>query len=277
MTPLEAEQQIAWSTLQERFPWPAKKPAAEPVAWSMDYGGRDLITDVIASRRLRVVLEIGVFLGGSVRQWLDACDDVVVVAVDPWRDLKRTTTHKTLVEKHQLGRRYGDQLFAPEGLYDTFVASLWDQRLRVVPIRGTGIEVLPIIHAAGLRPDLIYLDADKKGKELPQCAELFPGALIGGDDWIWQDGRSFPIRIPAFETARRQGRVLKHVDQTWLIDDRPWTWRQRLLWARRLPWSVGHTLDAGRQRLCGRTSAGTPLCTTAPAGRSTSPPQTFDR
>lgn len=256
MISLPVEQQHAWSVLRDQFPWPTAKPSVEPVAWSMDYGGRELITDVLASRRLRVVLEIGVFLGGSLRQWLDTSDEIVVVAVDPWPDLRRKPPYGTFVERHPLGRRHGDQLFAPHGLYNTFITSLWEQRFRIVPVRGIAVDVLPVIHATGLRPDLIYLDADKRGGELPRCEELFPDALIGGDDWIWQDGRTFPIRRPVFETARRQGRFVKHVDQTWLIDDHPWDWRQRAMWLRRLPWTVGHTLDAGRQRLCGRNSSG---------------------
>lgn len=258
MRALPGEQEFAWSVLRERFPWPSLKPAVEPIAWSMDHGGRELITATLASRRLRIVLEIGVFLGGSARQWLDASGELVVVAVDPWRDLRRGARPKSFVERHPLGQRYGKQLFAPDGLYDSFIASLWDYRHRVVPARGVGIDILPQLHAVGLQPDLIYVDADKKGDELPMCAELFPKALIGGDDWIWQDGRTFPIRGPVRATALRQQRVLKHVDQTWLIDDRPWTWRERFAWLRRLPWTAGHTIDAARQQLCGKDSSGKP-------------------
>lgn len=218
-----------------------------------------MITDVLASRRLRVVLEIGVFLGGSVRQWLEASDELVVVAVDPWPNLDPLRRHESYVARHSSGRRHAHQLFAPDGLYNTFLASLWDQRERIVPVRGLGVDVLPALRTTGLRPDLIYLDADKSGVELPLCATLFPDALIGGDDWIWQDGRTFPIRGPVRETARRQRRELKCIDQTWLIDDRPWTWGQRMAWARRLPWTVGHTIDAARQRMCGRNSAGKPI------------------
>ena len=37
------------------------------VPWVMDYGGRDLIRHLIAVRQPRVIVEIGVVLGGSVR------------------------------------------------------------------------------------------------------------------------------------------------------------------------------------------------------------------
>ena len=247
--------QPAWTTLRQRYPWPERRPEAAPIDWSMDYGGRELLLEAIRTRGLRVVVEIGVFLGGSLRQWLAASPHVVAVAVDPWDDLESHPGRESFVARHPIGRRHASQLFAPEGHYASFLASAWDLRERVVPIRGRGAEVLPALHSIGLKPDLIYLDADKRGSELPICAELFPSAIIGGDDWIWSDGASFPMRGPARATARAQRRVLKTVDNTWLIDDRPWSAFERRLWWRRLPWTLRHELDAMRQRRQGRDSS----------------------
>lgn len=248
------DQDAAWAALRERFPWPAERPKADAIRWSMDYGGRGLIVDVLANRPRRLVLEIGTFLGGSARQWLQAADGVRVVAVDPWPDLKRQPPLGSFVERHPIGRRHADQLFARNGLYDSFLSSMWDLRERIVPVRGTAQDALPTLHALGLRPDLIYVDSDKTGRELPLCERLFPGALICGDDWMWQDGTAFPIRRPAIDLARRQGRPLKCADHTWLIDDCPWSWRQRLCWLRHMPSATWHRLDAVRQRLSGLSS-----------------------
>lgn len=251
----------SWTALKARFPWPAARPAVGAIEWSLDFGGRDLIIGALADRPLRLVLEIGVFLGGSVRQWLQAADDVLVVAVDPWSDLSHRPPYGSFAERHPLGRRHAAQLFVPNGLYDSFVSSMWDVRERIVPVRGKAKDVLPTLHALGLRPDLIYIDGDKTGDELPLCERLFPSALIGGDDWMWQDGSTFPIRRPAIELARRQGRMLKHIDNTWLIDDRPWNWRQRRCWVAHLPSTMRHRLDAIRQRLSGLSSSGEPART----------------
>lgn len=257
MPTLPAQHAAAWSALRDRFPWPERRPDVAPIGWSMDYGGRGLILDAIRSRDIRVIVEVGVFLGGSLRQWLGASPDVVAVAVDPWFDWVVTPGQGSFVERHPIGRKHAAQLFAPGGHLASFLASTWDLRDRVVPVRGTGLGLLPTLHALGLRPDLIYLDADKTGTELPICGELFPKALVGGDDWIWQDGRTFPIREAARSAARRQGRVLKRVDNTWLIDDRPWTSAQSRLWWRCLPSTVRRELDARRTRMLGRTSDGT--------------------
>jgi hypothetical protein len=243
-----------WLQLQERYPWPGERPDVKPIDWSVDYGGRDLITNLIARRKLRMVLELGVFLGGSARQWLMASPDVLVVAVDPWPEIT-SATHQFYFN-HPIGRRHWDQLTAPHGGYRTFLSSLWNLRQRIVPVRAGSMTVLPELHALGLRPDLVYLDTDKTGQEISLCEALFPEALISGDDWYWQDGRQFPIRVPVTESCRRRGYHQKQVDNTWLIDSHPWTWQERLIRLRSVPKELFHRLDVVRQQMGGVNSGG---------------------
>ena len=80
----------ALAHVRERYPWPDQRPDVPAVPWVMDYGGRKLITRLIADRRLRVVVEIGVFVGGSVRQWLGVSPEVTVVAIDALKCLSNT-------------------------------------------------------------------------------------------------------------------------------------------------------------------------------------------
>ncbi len=242
----------AWSLLKEQYPWPLEQPEVKPLHWSLDYGGRELITNLIARRKVRVVLEIGVYLGGSARQWLSVSPDVLVVAVDLWPQV----TLSGFEVRDPIGRRYWDQLSAPDGLYRTFLSSMWDERQRIVPVRSRSTEVLPELHALGLRPDLVYLDAGKTGVEIPLLEQLFPDALISGDDWCWHDGRQFPIRMPVKESCRRRGYHLKQVHNTWLIDDQPWTRQERLIRLRCLPREILHRAGAIRQQIRGVNSIG---------------------
>ena len=122
--------------------------------------------------------------------------------------------------------------------------------------RGRSLDVLPELHSLGLRPDMVYIDADKKGHEIPVCDEFFPDALIAGDDWNWSDGYSFPIRDPAARSARKRGRRLKCVGTTWLIDDGPWTIRERLLQLQSSPRSLAQATYSLIKRLYGTTSSG---------------------
>jgi predicted O-methyltransferase YrrM len=239
--------------LKARYPWPTERPSESPILWSLDYGGRRLITDAIASRGVSVLLEIGSFLGGSARQWLAASREVVVVCVDPWPDLIDSGRG---IAAHHIGRAYRDQLRAPEGVYRSFLSSMWDVRHRIVHVRGMSLDVLPELHSLGLRPDMVYIDADKKGHEIPVCDELFPDAVIAGDDWNWSDGFSFPIREPAYRSARKRGRRLKCVGTTWLIDDGPWTIRERLLQLQSSPRSLTQAAHSLMRRLNGTTSSG---------------------
>jgi len=70
--------------LREQHPWPTRRPAALPTNWNDDGGGRKMLTDLIVERNVSVILEIGVFFGGSARTWLNASPNITVVGVDPW-------------------------------------------------------------------------------------------------------------------------------------------------------------------------------------------------
>lgn len=254
------ETTAAVDAVRDRFPWPDRKPDVPAVPWVMDYGGRALIKHLIATRQPRVIVEIGAFVGGSVRQWLEVSPDVTVVAIDPWPQKKGPDP---FFDGHPIGRLHSRQLREPDGLYRAFLATMWEHRDRVIPVRGRGCDMLPVLHALGLRPDLIFIDADKRGAEIAICDDLFPEAIICGDDWLWCDGRCYPSQQPVGESARRRHRVLKCVSNTWLIDDRPWTAAERMIWLRGLPQSVLRRLTAWARARRGCNSAGNPA---QPAG-----------
>lgn len=223
MTSIETSKIAGWELLRERFPWPEQKPACKSIHWSLDYGGRGLVTRLIRERRLKVVLEIGVFLGGSVRQWLAASPDVVVIAVDRWSIPPEQNDFVLRKSSEEVRRVLRD----PELFYQAFLSTLWDERDRVVPVRGESIDMLHELHALGVRPDLVYLDADKEGGEIALCEKLFPGLLISGDDWYWGADQGLPIRRPVREFCRANGRHLKQVAMTWVIDVQPATLAER--------------------------------------------------
>jgi hypothetical protein len=255
------EATTALDSLRSRFPWPTRRPDVPAVPWVMDYGGRELIKHLITARKPRILVEIGAFVGGSVRQWLEVSPDVTVVAIDPWPQKKGPDP---FCDTHPVGRLHSRQLREPDGVYHAFLATMWDHRDRVIPVRGRGCDMLPVLHELGLRPELIFVDADKSGAEIRLCDDLFPEAVICGDDWLWCDGRCYPSQQPVRESTRRRGRVLKCVSNTWLIDERPWTVEERILWLRELPIAVVRRVTAWVRARRGCNSAGNPV----PASRS---------
>jgi hypothetical protein len=71
--------------------------------------------------------------------------------------------------------------------HDSFLANLWPHKDRVVPVRSLSWEGLAEVHAAGVKVDVVYVDAshetDDVRRDIETALRLFPGAAIVGDDW----------------------------------------------------------------------------------------------
>lgn len=178
-----------------------------------------MVQQLLQRRKLSIVLEIGCFLGGSINNWLDASDDVVVVAVDPWPD---SWDVASIARKLGKSDAVIEQLSMSDGMYHTFLANLWDRRDRVIPVREYSPGILHTLSEIGLRPDLIYLDSDKLGNEIELCHRLFPSAIMTGDDWGWtNESGEYAIRKPVKEFCRTHDRYLRVENATWVIDTEP--------------------------------------------------------
>lgn len=218
----------ALETLRSTYPWPNECPDVEKHPWCLDGGGRSLIDYKLKQIKAKTVLEIGSFLGGSTERWLKASRDVTVVAIDPWPS---TSDVATIAKTKGCSDKIFRQLDRPEGFYQTFLRNLWESRDRVIPVRGYSHDVLHQLHKTGLRPDLIYLDATKEGDEISICHELFPDAVMSGDDWEWGIDEDYPIRKPVKQFCQQHDRHLIVDAATWLIDRNPPTIGYR--WYRR--------------------------------------------
>jgi hypothetical protein len=131
---------------------------------------------MVVPARARVVVELGSFLGRSTAGWLKLFPRAHVIAVDTW---KGSAEH--FVEPRLQG-------MLPR-LMETFQVNLWDERHRLTAIRATTLEGLNILHNFDVSPDVIYVDADHTTDsviaEVSRSLELFPNALVMGDDWSW--------------------------------------------------------------------------------------------
>jgi hypothetical protein len=211
--------QDALQALRQQHPWPVTQPSVAPVDWSLDGGGRWLVQKKLRQHKSSVVLEIGCFLGGSMLDWLSVSPHVQVVGVDPWPDDVGVAQYAREQGKSEA---VAQQLDQPDGFYQTFLANLWQHRDRVVPVRGYSPAVLHELAEIGFMPDLIYLDSDKVGNEIEFCHDLFPGAVMTGDDWGWQSKTGeYPIREPVKAFCDKHQRYLKVEGATWVIDTEP--------------------------------------------------------
>jgi predicted O-methyltransferase YrrM len=123
-------------------------------------------------------VELGSFLGRSTRFLAEHAPEAVVIAVDHWCG---TAGMKQDAELAELIPR----------LYDSFLAECWPWRERIIPLRADTLQGLRKIAAAGLVPDVVFIDADHAydavAADLATALDLFPGTRIVGDDWNWPD------------------------------------------------------------------------------------------
>jgi hypothetical protein len=214
---------ILLPALRRDNPWPELVAGLEPFYLSLDGGGRHLITEVIREQRITLMVEIGCFLCGSTRQWLEASEDLTVIGVDPW-DGNWSTYLRSLAEK---GRRLVETLTDPmaaadavqlHGNYQVALNNIREFRDRFIPVRRRSPEALRYLHRRRIRPQLIYIDAAKDDDELRVAHALFPNAILCGDDWNWpdDDGR-YRMREHVERFVAEHGFSVDAVDETWII------------------------------------------------------------
>jgi GT2 family glycosyltransferase/2-polyprenyl-3-methyl-5-hydroxy-6-metoxy-1,4-benzoquinol methylase/tetratricopeptide (TPR) repeat protein len=162
--------------LAERFSWPKKRPAVsapqEHLGWFAD-GARELLQREVTSQT-RLVLELGSWLGMSTRFLADRAPQATIIAIDHWKGSP----------EHQ--RKPEWQAMLPQ-LYDTFLSLSWEYRDRIQPLRMSTNDGMDAVAAAGLDPDLIFIDADHTyaavKEDLEHGHRLFPNATLVGDDY----------------------------------------------------------------------------------------------
>ncbi len=198
--------------LKEVFPYPRIDSSINPFLWSIDGGGRELIEQMIVDNDVRLILEIGSFLGGSTERWLRASRNLVVVCLDPWLDgwAGDYTAQHGYTE-------FRDQLNQENGFFMTFLANLWNYRTRVVPVRKKSPQGLLDLFLLNLQPDLIYVDADKKSDSIRACHQLWPSAILTGDDWNWGKGDKAPVREAVTTLASTHGFEILQQKETWVL------------------------------------------------------------
>ncbi len=202
-------------TLSAEYPWPVVRPTFSPADWMLDGGGKELIFARIGKGESFLVLEIGAFLGSSVKQWLAVSPNVYVIAIDPWEgdwwvDYARKNGRNSLAE----------QFAREDGPYLTFLSSLWKFKERLFPVRGKSPEKLYELANLGVKPDLVYFDSNKTGDDIDVVHQLFPDAILTGDDWTWGLEQGYPIRASVRKFAHKHNFKIVSDRATWVLMQR---------------------------------------------------------
>lgn len=176
---------MSLADLRNANPWPSQRPDAPAIEWGWGVEGTALLQDLV-DPGAAVILEIGSLLGGSARFWADHCPEAHVLCVDPWIDVATVAERPFLEHVPELVDVVVGRV---DGLFDVFLASNWDYRDRITPLRGFSPDRLASVNAAGVKPDVVYVDGSHVYEDviadLSAARTLFPDALICGDDYDW--------------------------------------------------------------------------------------------
>lgn len=162
--------------LAKIYPWPDRKPDVmpDPHGW-LNQPTKQMLAKHLDGN-MKVVVELGSWLGLSSKYILSHAPDAILICVDHWQGSKQARNAKNSVMQHRLLT-----------LYETFQVNLWKVRHRVIPIRSDSWRGLEIIHEYGVIPDLVYIDASHEYidvfKDVDTAVCLFPDSIICGDDW----------------------------------------------------------------------------------------------
>jgi hypothetical protein len=229
-TPLAKQVQsnkIGLEALRCANPWPdiSGLEGQPSYMWSLDGGGRHLVTDLIKEVRPKTFLEIGTFLGGSALQWLESAPDFTLIVVDAWSkkvaDMEKFTQRQidhppAWVQDIDLLRRLVQPL-AEHGIFKVAMHNLRRYRARVIPIVMTTKKAYAYV-SEFIEPDIIYIDANKEKQDYHLAHETFPATRICGDDWYWEDARGeFTVRRYVNEVASLRNCHVVAEGATWVL------------------------------------------------------------
>lgn len=201
---------------------PPDTTGIEPFEFALDGGGRSLVIQEIQDKDVRLMVEIGCFLCGSTRLWLENAPCLTVIGVDPWEGAwhENLEHYDRTVTKPWSGIDDRQAVIASvreHGGYLSANANVREYQGRFFPVRGTSPARLHDLKEAGVVPDMVYFDSNKRMDDLPVAHELWPDAILCGDDWTWAEDRSFPIRPVIQGFCEAHGWRVQARGATWLI------------------------------------------------------------
>ena len=210
--------------IKEKYPWPDVS-GIQSYYFSFDGGGRDLIFNEIKSKNVGLILEIGCFLCGSTIQWLESSSGVKVIGVDPWEGewvspleaYIRNPVMKPLFSRIPNTDDFLSSL-ASHGPYKSALANVRGFSDRFFPVKARSPEAIYDLRKIGVRPELIYFDNDKTMDDLYVCSDVFPDAVLTGDDWTWSnDNGDFVVRKAVLEFCESKNCKVEVSQASWII------------------------------------------------------------
>jgi hypothetical protein len=194
-----AEHSPELTHLRAKYPWPSEEPECQEdwFGWLCNETADMLEAKIRGDMRL--IVELGTFLGFSARAILFDAPSADLICVDTWRGSpEHLAPDAPDAWKNRIAM-----------LYQGFLKNLWPWRDRVTPVREDSIDGMQAIFDCGLYPDLIYVDSehtsDRVSRELDFITAHWPRAAIVGDDY-----NNSAVQLAADRHAEISHRFLSH-------------------------------------------------------------------
>lgn len=211
------------SNLIKKYPFPNVNQV-DSYSFELFGGGRELILDTIKAKNIKLMVEMGCFLCGSSVQWLEKTENLTVIGVDPWEDdfasmveyYNAKTAFKGCFKKIKDIQAFIGSV-RQHGPYISALANVKKYRDRFIPVKGYSPQVLYELHGMKVRPEIIYFDSNKSLSYMDVCWQLFPHAILCGDDWTWGADRGFPVQAKVNDFCQRHGFSVRSKLSTWML------------------------------------------------------------
>lgn len=185
------------------------------------------VLEFLIQKNHTYIIELGSWLGVSTSKILQAAPNAVVFAVDIWsNEYFISDTH---YDKEDPKFK---KILQSAPIYDQFLKNTEEYKVAIedsdandgksllglIPMKMDTAEGLTILRDLPQKPDLIYIDAshhyDYVVRDVTDCLNYFPGAIIVGDDWDNGD-----VRRAVIDVAARFGlEIYTHLGTCWTFE-----------------------------------------------------------
>lgn len=187
-----------YSQLDEVLPF-------DPQGW---YGNKRPMKRLIAENEVKVVVEVGSWLGASTRHIAQCLPkNGKVYAVDHWLGSA----------EHQPGQPFWREDLPK--LYEQFLSNVIHKKLthKIIPVRMASVDAEKAL--SDLKPDLIYIDAGHETEAVYQDLTIwFPHVqghgILCGDDWSWPS-----VRKAVEQFAEEKQLTIEAESPFWLLSE----------------------------------------------------------
>ena len=194
--------------LASRYPWPqvCPKNPFDRRGWFAETHRQALMR--FLPERPALILEIGSFLGASLRFMMEIRPGSFFISVDPF----------SIVRHGPAGIRVHD-------FRDNFYVNCWNYRDRLIAVPKESADALPELRELGVRPDVVYIDGQHNYAAVLRDARLTlslnPDALLIGDDYSDPESVACGLQLAVKQLAQETGRELQIVDgHVWILEPR---------------------------------------------------------